>query len=155
MGLSILPMDLTHCRSVSRIIQNCFNRFDRDAARQEIFLTLKCEKFGLRYNQRFWVACVDKRVVGFIGIEYAADMWISWFAVDKKFQGMGFGKTLFEHFLHEAAKTKAKRINIECGSLPRFKKVNSMYKRYGFKEVFRIPNYWPKGDHLIVMSKRI
>ncbi len=36
-----------------------------------------------------------------------------------------------------------------------FKKANKMYKEHGFKEKFKIKDFWSKNDDLILLVKRV
>ena len=57
--------------------------------------------------------------------------------------------------MNEAKRRKAKFMYIEAGSAPMFKKVNEMYKKYGFEEKFRIKDFWSKNDDLVLFMKRV
>jgi len=141
---------------VKRIINEIFNKYDRISARHALEFHFKAKKVGIDDGRRLWVAESNNELVGFVGLVSTIQgiFWLSWYGVKKKYHGKGIGKALFEFVLDEAKKQKAKILCIEAGSAPMFKKANEMYKRYGFKEKFRIKDFWSKGDDLILFVKK-
>ena len=111
-------------QKVSKIIDEIFNKYDKVSAKNTIKFHFKCKESGIDDGRKYWVAEVNKKIVGFIGSVNTIQsvFWLSWFGVKKDFQGKGIGKKLFEFFLNEAKRRKAKVICIEAGSAPMFKK---------------------------------
>lgn len=141
-----------------RILDDIFNQEDRRAAKKDIIFETELKKDHIRDDWIYWIAEMDKKIIGFVGIivySKSKSSWISWLGIRKKFQGKGVGKKLLEHAIKEAKKTKAKNLLVEGGTLPMFQKANNLYRKYGFEDKFKIKDYWCKGDHLIVMCKKL
>lgn len=144
--------------SLIHILDDIFNKEDSRQAKKDIIFETELKKDHIRDDWTYWVAEINEKIVAFVGIivySKSRSAWISWLGVRKKFQGKGVGKKLLEHAMNEAKKTKAKNLLVEGGTLPMFKKANNLYKKYGFKDKFKIKDYWCNGDHLIVMSKEL
>jgi ribosomal protein S18 acetylase RimI-like enzyme len=140
------------------ILDDIFNKEDSRSAKKDIIFETELKKDHIRDDWTYWVAEVDKKMIGFVGIivySKSKSSWISWLGVRNKFQGKGVEKKLLEHAIKETKKTKAKNLLVEGGTLPMFKRANNLYQKYGFKDKFKIKDYWCKGDHLIVMSKKL
>jgi GNAT superfamily N-acetyltransferase len=141
-----------------RILDDIFNKEDSRSAKKDIIFEAELKKDHIRDDWTYWVAEMDKKIIGFIGIivySKSKSSWISWLGVRNKFQGKGVGKKLLERVIKEAKRTRAKNLLVEGGTLPMFKKANNLYRKYGFKDKFLIKDYWCKGDHLIVMCKKL
>jgi len=140
-----------------KMLGDIFNKEDERAAKKDIIFECELKKDHLRDDWIYWVAEEGKKMVGFVGIvdSKAGSSWIAWLGVRKSYQGQGIGKKLLEHIIIEAKNKGAKRLLVEGGTLPMFKKANNLYRKYGFKDKFTIKDYWCKGDHLIVMCKKL
>ncbi len=98
------------------------------------------------------VACIDNNVVGFSisNLEYGRGH-ILYLAVDKKFQGCGIGsKLLCYTLLMFFNEYNVDEVFLEV-------QVNnhiaiSLYSKYGFKIIRRIPRYYIDGSDCYVMS---
>lgn len=143
--------------AVIKMSADIFNKEDRRTVKKDMIFEAELKKVRIRDNWTYWVAETGDKMVGFVGIidSKAGCPWIAWLGVRKQDQRKGIGKQLLEHVITYAKKRGAKRLCVEGGTLPMFKKANNLYKKYGFKEKFRIKNYWCKGDHLIVMCKNL
>lgn len=139
------------------ILDDIFNKEDSRSAKKDIIFETELKKNHIRDDWTYWVAEMDKKIIGFIGIidSKAGSPWIAWLGVKKSHQRKGYGKKLLEHVIAEAKKRGAKRLLVEGGTLPMFKKANNLYRKYGFEDKFKIKDYWCKGDHLIVMCKKL
>lgn len=141
-----------------RALDDIFNKEDSRSAKKDIIFETELKKDHIRDDWTYWIAETDKKIIGFIGIivySKSKSSWISWLGVRNKFQGKGVGKKLLEHAIKEAKYAKAKNLLVEGGTLSMFKKANNLYRKYGFVDKFKIKDYWCKGDHLIVMCKKL
>lgn len=144
--------------AVIRMLGDIFNNEDERSAKKDLIFECELKKDHIRDDWTYWVAEKDRKIIGFIGIiiySKSRSSWISWLGVRKAYQGKGVGKKMLEHVIEEAKKAKAKNLLVEGGTLPMFKKANNLYRKYGFKDKFTIKDYWCKGDHLIVMCKKL
>jgi GNAT superfamily N-acetyltransferase len=140
-----------------RILDDIFNKEDSRAAKKDIIFEAELKKDRIGDDWTYWVAESGGRFVGFVGIvdSKAGSPWIAWLGVKKSHQGKGIGKKLLEYVIMEVKKRKAKQLFVEGGTLPMFKKANNLYRKYGFRDKFKIKDYWCRGDHLIVMCKKL
>ena len=140
-----------------KILKDIFNAEDSRAAKKDIIFEVELKKDHIKDNWLYWVAEEGNKLVGFIGIidSKVGAPWIAWLGVRKQNQGKGIGKQLLEYVIEEAKKRGARRLLVEGGTLPMFKKANNLYRKYGFVDKFKIKDYWCKGDHLIVMCKKL
>ncbi|MBN1503203.1 GNAT family N-acetyltransferase [Candidatus Woesearchaeota archaeon] len=142
---------------VKRLIDEVFNRHDKTNAKDDIRFHFKCQEFRISNGDLYWLAEINDRIVGITGLTQTTKgvFWLAWLGVKKRMQGQGIGKQLLKYAIREAKKRNAKKFCIRCGSLPMFSKANSLYKKCGFEEQFRIRDYWARGDDLIVVSQAI
>lgn len=79
---------------------------------------------------------------------------IYWLIVHKDFQSSGVGIELFkkaENFMtSQNAKTA---IRVETSSRKEYEKARIFYTKRGFKEAGRIPDFYSKGDDLLIFYK--
>jgi GNAT superfamily N-acetyltransferase len=155
--IKIVPMAEKHLGQVFTLLIEVFNVFDEKAAIDELTLYIKAMKKNVEYGHDYWVSKDGNKVTGIIGLEYVGEdsAWLSWFAVGKKYRGMGIGRKLLEFVIEHAEKSGLKNISIECGTLPMFEKANKIYDRFGFQNKFTVSDFWSKNDDLLVKSKKI
>jgi ribosomal protein S18 acetylase RimI-like enzyme len=78
-----------------------------------------------------------------------------WIVVDPSFQGMGIGSKLVD-FLEGVVKgEKGRMILVETSSIPEYEKTLAFYRRRGFQEVARVPDYYHPGNDRITFCKRL
>jgi N-acetylglutamate synthase-like GNAT family acetyltransferase len=83
-----------------------------------------------RENVNFWVAEIDGKIVGVVGI---AEIKIRTFYVDPDYQGKGVGRKLFEKVREEAVKRGYDKLVVQ--SSPAAEKV---YEHLGFMKIEQI-----------------
>lgn len=152
----IKVMSEKNLQKVSRLISGIFNKHDSSIAIGEMKLHFKCKRARINSGESYVVVMIGKRVAGFMGYAKSKGVfWLSWLGVRKSYQGKGVGKLLLNYAFGEARKARCESFCIRCGSLPMFRKANVLYHSYGFKKRFSIRDYWSKGDHLILVSRRV
>jgi ribosomal protein S18 acetylase RimI-like enzyme len=78
-----------------------------------------------------------------------------WIAVAPEFQGKGIGSKLLE-VLEERVRTLGGRMILaDTSSIAAYEKTRDFYKRTGFREVARIPDYYSVGNDRITYCKKI
>lgn len=102
----------------------------------------------------------QENIVGFIifGKTPLTDFsWdIYWLAVDKNFQGKGYGRKLLkktENFLLQQLNQVT--IRVETSSRKEYTNARNLYLRNGFKETGRIPDFYSHGDDLVIFYKQL
>ncbi|NLZ39082.1 MAG: ribosomal protein S18-alanine N-acetyltransferase [Firmicutes bacterium] len=97
----------------------------------------------------YYVLLIDGEVAGYTGIWVILDeAHITTLAVSPVWQGKGFGRSLLEHAIAEAAKKGAVRITLEVrvSNL----KAQALYKKLGFTPCGIRPNYYHDEDALVM-----
>lgn len=86
--------------------------------------------------------CLDGKIVGFYMTELVLDeMTLHNICVDPAYQGRGYGKALFNHFLQNARDLKAVQLWLEVR--PSNTAAVALYQNNGFDEAGRRKDYYP------------
>jgi ribosomal protein S18 acetylase RimI-like enzyme len=106
--------------------------------------------------------CVDDPAGAPVGVAYfgpdpAADRkWDLWMlAVAPARQGQGIGGRLLRSAEAHARAGDGRLMLIETSSLPRFTATHAFYRKHGYAEVARIPDYYRDGDSKVVFARRL
>lgn len=155
--IEILPLGEREFPAVLKLVKDVFNAADREKAAHELAIHMKARKARVEYGHEYWAAKAGRRVVGIIGLEHVGNgaAWLSWFAVSKKYRGKGIGWELFTFVMEKARKKGVRSLSIQCGTLPMFRTANKLYDEFGFKDKFKVKNFWAAGDDLLVKSKKL
>jgi len=86
----------------------------------------------------------EGKVIGYLlaDFPYGGVSFVTWMAIDEKFQGKGIGSLLLKEYETIAKKQKAHKI-----SLWTYKKNLKFYEENGYILVGNIPKSWFKADH--------
>lgn len=99
------------------------------------------------------------QVVGFAcwgeipGTEGSIDVY--WVVVDPRRQGLGIGRTLLGSLEHAATKAGGIRVFIDTSGRPQYTPTLEFYRRCGYTEVARIPDFYARGDPRVVFHKHL
>ena len=78
-----------------------------------------------------------------------------WIAVDPDYQKQGAGSTLLDS-LEEMVKTEGGRMILaDTSTIPHYEKTRSFYRKNGFQEVARVPDYYYPGNDRITFCKKL
>ena len=83
-----------------KILKDIFNAEDSRAAKKDIIFEVELKKDHIRDDWTYWVAEIDKKIIGFVGIivySKSKSSWISWLGVRKFLyrKPMAIGKGFF------------------------------------------------------------
>jgi len=78
-----------------------------------------------------------------------------WIAVDEKFSQNGVGEKLLEKMEGFAMNKKARRIYVDTSSTDPSTAARSFYKKYGFKVIAVLDDFYRKGDHKVIFIKTL
>ena len=81
------------------------------------------------------------------------DLWM--IAVAPERQGQGIGGELLRFVEAHARAGGGQLLIIETSSLPKYDGTRAFYRKYGYKEVGRIPDFYADGDSKAIYMKRI
>lgn len=77
-----------------------------------------------------------------------------WVVVHPAFWRRGIGSSLLLHTEEELQRRRARLLLIETSSAPAYEGPRAFYRRRGYEELARIPDYYRPGDHKIIFGKR-
>jgi len=101
---------------------------------------------------------VDSKLIGYIcygPTPITEGTWdVYWIAVDRNYQGKGFGKKLMQAAEEDIRKSGGRLILVETSSKHGYEKTNLFYQRMGYKEVCRIKDFYMIGDDRVTYEKR-
>ncbi len=105
------------------------------------------------------VALKNGRPVGYVtygNTPLSKGNWeIYWVAVDPSEQGQGIGQELLLR-TEKAIKERAGwQITLETSSTPLYEKTRRFYKKCGYTEIARIPDFYDRGDDLVIFYKKL
>lgn len=112
---------------------------------------------GSEYH--FIFAESDGEPVGFICYgpitmtEHRFDIY--WIAVRKDMQGMGIGSLLLTEAEGDMRRLGCSLIFVETSSRQVYEPTRGFYRRSGFREVARIPDFYAAGDDKVVFMKSL
>lgn len=76
-----------------------------------------------------------------------------WIAVAPELHGRGIGRALDAHVEQTVRERHGRLIIAETSGTPRYDATRLFYKRCGYAECARIPDYYRQGDDLVVYGK--
>jgi ribosomal protein S18 acetylase RimI-like enzyme len=110
-------------------------------------------------ESRCLVAMIDGRVVGvaYARPEEATDrVWdLTMIGVRAESQGDGIGRALMRRIEDDLAATGQRLVVVRTSGTERFEGTRAFYRRLGYDEVARIPEYWTAGDDLVVFRRAL
>jgi ribosomal protein S18 acetylase RimI-like enzyme len=78
-----------------------------------------------------------------------------WIAVAPAAQNAGAGTRLLEEVERRLARADARLVIVETSSQPLYEPTRAFYRRRGFGEVARVPDFYADGDDRVIFAKRI
>jgi len=76
-----------------------------------------------------------------------------WIAVDPAHRGKGIGRSLLRAMTASLAHNGGRILRVETSSSEMYRSAKSFYRREGFVEGGRIPDFYSPGDDLIIYYK--
>lgn len=78
-----------------------------------------------------------------------------WIAVDKGSQGRGLGKTLIDRTEEAVRRLGGRNIYIETSGTAKYLPTQNFYRRCGYSEAARLPDFYEQGDDKIIFGKKL
>lgn len=134
MEIKIKPLNILHLDDLIAVENDAFSTpWSREGFEKEI-------ENELAY---YWVALVDNKVIGYMGMWYIIDEGhITNIAVHSDYRGQGIGKKILEHGITKAVEKGIDAITLEVR--PSNKAAISLYEQFGFEVVGRRRDYYEK-----------
>jgi len=141
---------------------------DRDAVREalaecrafnpeEIRVALEMVDAGIEGHYSLPAVEIAGKVRGYACIGKApltARTWyVYWICVHPSAQGAGLGRRLQSHLEEFVLKSGGDRVVLETSGRPDYSRTRQFYRRAGFSEVGRIPDFYKPGDDCVVFCK--
>ena len=82
---------------------------------------------------------------------YSGEVHIGNFAIIQNSRKKGFGKLLLEHILHKFSGYEMAFLEVRKSNIPAI----SLYKKYGFEELYIREFYYANGEDAIVMGRKL
>ena len=77
-----------------------------------------------------------------------------WVMVHPAFWNQGIGSSLLLRAEEELRRRRARLLLIETSSAPAYEAPRAFYRRRGYEEMARVPDYYRPGDHKIIFGKK-
>lgn len=95
-------------------------------------------------------------VVYFAPNEMTDRTWdLLWIAVSPDRQGQGIGGELVRFTEAHIRASGGRMLIVDTSSLPRFDATHAFYRKHGYSEVARVPDYYSDGDGKVIFAKRM
>jgi ribosomal protein S18 acetylase RimI-like enzyme len=78
-----------------------------------------------------------------------------WIAVAPRDQHAGVGTLLLQEVERRLARVDARLVIIETSSQPLYEPTRLFYRRRGYEEVARVPDFYADGDDRVIFAKRV
>ncbi len=78
-----------------------------------------------------------------------------WISVAPNRQGEGIGGELIRFVEERIREAGGRLLIIDTSSLPRFDATHAFYRKHGYEEVARVPDFYEDGDSKVIFSKRM
>ena len=101
----------------------------------------------------------DGQIRGFIyyaPVEMTDQTWeIWWLVVDPDSQGQGLGKKMMAEAERDLKRKGTRLLLVETSSIPRYEPTHHFYRKIGYIEAARIPDFYVEGDDKIIFWKKL
>ncbi|MEN8614984.1 GNAT family N-acetyltransferase [Dehalogenimonas sp. THU2] len=101
----------------------------------------------------------DGRVAGYVcygNTPLTKGNWeIYWIAVDPVSQGLGIGRELMRRAEAGIRSRGGWQVTLETSSTPLYDKTRRFYLKCGYAEITRIPDFYDRGDDLVMYFKKL
>ncbi|MDY6953307.1 MAG: GNAT family N-acetyltransferase [Thermodesulfobacteriota bacterium] len=158
--LSLREMGEEDIEGACRLIADSMNRDEARWARRTMGFHFGCKKHGLDDGRHYFVYPVDEPVKGLVGLHHypwgpEENVWLSWFAVDPRFQEQGIGRALLASVQELAVGMGFSKLFVETYSQREFQKARRFYEANGFQKAGHIKDYSPSSHDMIVFKKQL
>jgi ribosomal protein S18 acetylase RimI-like enzyme len=110
-------------------------------------------------DYRVRVAELDGRVAGYVCFgptPMTAGTWdLYWIATHPDCRGRGVAGALVAAMEHELRGLGGRLVRVETSTLDDYGSAHRFYRRHGYPEQARLPDFYKPGDDLIIMLKRL
>ncbi|MBN1693674.1 MAG: GNAT family N-acetyltransferase [Dehalococcoidales bacterium] len=158
MNLKIRPVSASDRTALIKILENTpeFKPSEIIIAKEVLD---SCLKDPVNSGYFFLVAEDNNKVAGYIcyGPAPLTDgTWdIYWEAVAQGKRGLGIGSSLIKAAEKEIIKSGGRLLLVETSSTAAYAKTRQFYKRHGYSEIARVPDFYEPGDDKLILQKRL
>lgn len=165
-GFAIIPLSLAYHQKALDVALTIFKSDPN--AKEDIRHAFKKALYPERYvdiGKRLHWLLIDrksKKVVGTVGLytqtpDRKAPYWLGWFGVLDEYRSLGLGKLMFQWIVDELHRRKKTVLKIETSDLHYAESAVRLYKRFGCKQIKRIPQKTKNGlvYHTLIFEKQL
>ncbi len=165
-GFDIIPLTLTYRQEALDVALTIFKSDPnaKEDIREAFNKALYPERYVGIGKRMHWLLIdrKNKKVAGTIGLytqtpNRKEPYWLGWFGVLDEHRSLGLGKYLFQWALDELHRRKKTVLKIETSDLRYAQTAVALYKRFGCKQVQRIPQKTKQGFryHKLIFEKQL
>jgi len=158
MNLKIRPVSVSDRTALIKILENTpeFKPSEIVIAKEVLD---SCLKDTVNSGYFFLVVEDNNKVAGYIcyGPAPLTDgTWdIYWEAVAQGKRGLGIGSSLIKAAEKEIIKSGGRLLLVETSSTAAYAKTRQFYKRHGYIEIARVPDFYEPGDDKLILQKKV
>lgn len=78
-----------------------------------------------------------------------------WIVVHPVCQNRGIGTSLLRHAEEELMRRQARLLLVETSSLSQYESPRAFYRKHGYNEWAKVPDYYAPGDHKLIFGKTL
>lgn len=154
--LKIKNLNLKDLSKLKKMLNN-LKVFSKEEVKISIEMAQEYLKKGKKSDYNFLVAKGNGDILGFICFGptpltyHTFDLY--WIAVSKNYQGKSIGSILLKKCEEKVKKEGGKILIIETSSTNKYEKARNFYKKFGFKKITEIKNFYKYRDNKIIYAK--
>jgi len=153
-------MQETDLSAAVALVSRTMNPAEGKYARKTFEHHFRCLRHEIDDGRTHFVLAGGDSILGLVGLHAypwgpPENVWLSWFALDPRLQGQGWGSAMLDIVTYEARHRNFMKFYIETYSTPEFSRARAFYRAHGFRQVGGIPSYLPDGGDMVVFYKSL
>jgi len=170
--LSFVEMPQREQAPVQALISRSMGSGEAEHAKNTFDFHFKCDEFdpdhsfnmqmdtSINSGRCFYVVKHNTNIIAVTGLHQYRwgpdeNVWLSWFAVEPKWQSQGVGAWALQQTEAMAKQRGYKKLFIETYSRDTFSRARYFYQKRGFLPVGHITDYLTDGSDMLVFCKRL
>ncbi len=159
-NFALRPMEEADIGRAVSLICRAMNADEGGYAAQTLHLHFTSRKSGVDDGRFLYVLGDGIKIAGVAGLHHGPwgppeNVWLSWFALDPRFQRQGLGSAMLQAVIREARRSHFMNLYIETYSTPEFARARKFYRAHGFRQVGHIQSIMPTGGDAVVFYKSL
>jgi GNAT superfamily N-acetyltransferase len=156
--LFLRPIQAEDLDAVAALVGRAMNADEEVYARNALAEHFEARRMGFHDGRNLYVLPHEGRIIAVTGLHFYSwgppeNVWLSWFAVDPSFQGIGLGKALLVLTAEIAREQGRRKLLVETYSSPAFERARRFYASQGFSPAGGVRDYMADGADMVVYSR--